>query len=291
MYVIMGITGKVGGATARTLLRAGKNVRGIVRDKAKAAEWAKQGVELVVADSNNAKALEQAFRGSEGVFVMVPPNFTPAPGYPETQEVVTVIRRALLAAQPDRVVGLSSIGGQHDHDTGLIVQCHMLEAGLKDLPMPNAFVRAAWFFENFQWDVASAREEGKFNAFLTPLDHGFPMIATDDIGELIGTVLHETWNGARRLELEAPRRYSMLDAAATLTSLLDRPVTAIPVPRQDWADLFVKQGTPADRTAPRIEMIDGFNSGWIEFERDGTEHFLGKRTLKEVLRELLSPKA
>ncbi len=117
MYTIMGITGKVGGATARALLKAGKKVRGIVRDKAKAAEWAKQGVELVVADGNDAAALEEAFRGAEGVFVMVPPNFTPAPGYPETREIAATLRRAIEAARPGRIVALSSIGGQHDHDT------------------------------------------------------------------------------------------------------------------------------------------------------------------------------
>ncbi len=291
MYAIMGITGKVGGATARALLQAGKKVRGIVRDQAKAAAWAKQGVELVVADSNDAAALEAAFRGAEGVFIMVPPNFTPAPGYPEAQEVARALRGALLAAQPGRVVALSSIGGQHDHGTGLILQCHILEEALKDLSIARALVRAAWFFENFQWDVGTAREEGKLNTFLTPLDHGYPMIATEDIGDLVAAVLQETWNGARVLELEAPRRYSMLDATATFSSLLDRPVTANPIPRQDWADLFVQQGMPADRTAPRIEMIDGFNSGWIEFERNGTEHFQGKHKLKEVLREMINPKA
>jgi hypothetical protein len=34
-------------------------------------------------------------------------------------------------------------------------------------------------------------------------------------------------------------------------------------------------------------MLDGFNTGWIEFERTGTEPFKGRQTLEEVLRELL----
>jgi nucleoside-diphosphate-sugar epimerase len=47
MYLVMGITGKVGGATARHLLKQGKQVRALVRDREKAAKWADQGVELV----------------------------------------------------------------------------------------------------------------------------------------------------------------------------------------------------------------------------------------------------
>jgi uncharacterized protein YbjT (DUF2867 family) len=40
MYAITGITGKVGGAVARTLLAAGQPVRAVVRDAAKARSWA-----------------------------------------------------------------------------------------------------------------------------------------------------------------------------------------------------------------------------------------------------------
>jgi NAD(P)H dehydrogenase (quinone) len=39
MYAVMGITGNVGGAVARTLLAKGEKVRGIVRNPEKAAEW------------------------------------------------------------------------------------------------------------------------------------------------------------------------------------------------------------------------------------------------------------
>jgi len=50
MFAVMGITGNVGGAIARTLLQHGKKVRGIVRDESKAQAWKDQGVELVTAD-------------------------------------------------------------------------------------------------------------------------------------------------------------------------------------------------------------------------------------------------
>ena len=50
MFAVMGITGNVGGAIANTLLKHGKQVRGIVRDEAKAQAWKDKGVELVVAN-------------------------------------------------------------------------------------------------------------------------------------------------------------------------------------------------------------------------------------------------
>jgi uncharacterized protein YbjT (DUF2867 family) len=47
MFLVTGITGKVGGAAARHLLEKGKQVRALVRSEAKAAAWSAKGVELV----------------------------------------------------------------------------------------------------------------------------------------------------------------------------------------------------------------------------------------------------
>jgi NAD(P)H dehydrogenase (quinone) len=43
MFAVTGITGKVGGTVADSLLKAGLPVRAIVRDKAKGAPWAARG--------------------------------------------------------------------------------------------------------------------------------------------------------------------------------------------------------------------------------------------------------
>ena len=72
MFLVMGITGKVGGATARHLLAHGKKVRALVRDREKAAIWADQGVELVDGDWNDAAAIQRALDGAEGAFLMLP---------------------------------------------------------------------------------------------------------------------------------------------------------------------------------------------------------------------------
>ena len=287
MYSIMGLTGQVGGATARTLLKNGKQVRGIVRDKAKAASWGAQGVELAVADWNDPAALESALRGVEGAFVMLPANFMPSPGHPETRRIVAALSQAINAARPSKIVCLSSVGAQQTEGLGLITQLHILEEAMSKLPIPSAFIRPAWFLENFQWDVVSARDQGEIASFLWPLEKKFPMVATEDIGRLAAKVLEEEWTGKRVLELEGPERYSQVDAAETFSKLLGRAVRVNPIPHEKWQALFEAQGMPADRTAPRIEMLEGFNSGWIDFQNNGTEHVRGTRTQAEVFADLL----
>jgi NAD(P)H dehydrogenase (quinone) len=53
MYAITGITGKVGGTVARSLLKAGLPVRAIVRDIAKGEPWAELGCEIAIPDDTS----------------------------------------------------------------------------------------------------------------------------------------------------------------------------------------------------------------------------------------------
>src|ERR1700691_3346734 len=112
MFAITGITGNVGGEVARNLLAASHPVRAVVRDVGKTAMWAERGCEIAEADINDAGALTDAFRGAEGVFVLVPPNFDPSSGYPEARATAATLRSAITTARPGRVVYLSTIGAQ-----------------------------------------------------------------------------------------------------------------------------------------------------------------------------------
>ena len=113
------------------------------------------------------------------------------------------------------------------------------------------------------------------------------MVATRDIGRLSAEVLQQQWIGNRRLELEGPERYSQWDAAESFSRLLNRSVLAKSVARDAWQSYFENQGMPANRTASRIEMLDGFNSGWIDFEQKGTEHFRGSCTQEKLFQTLI----
>src|SRR3979490_3062723 len=79
MFLVMGITGNVGGATAEHLLAHGKEVRALVRNREKASSWANKGVELVDGDWNDSAAIERALKGVEGAFVMLPAAGPPPP--------------------------------------------------------------------------------------------------------------------------------------------------------------------------------------------------------------------
>jgi len=284
-YAVMGITGQVGGAVARALLAAGHNVRGIVRDQARAAKWESAGVELALGDYSNVDALSAAFRGVDGAFVMLPADFAPSRGYPKARAESLALREALTAAMPSKVVALSSIGAHHPTGLGLITNLQILEETLASLPMPITFLRPAWFMENSVWDIAPAVQTGTISSFLLPLDKPIPMVATPDIGRVAAESLQEIWSGRRIVELEGPSRYSPNDLAEALSVARGRHISAVAVPRNEWDSLFLSQGT--SDPAPRIEMLDGFNSDWISFEGNPATHVTGRIDLQSVIQTLV----
>jgi NAD(P)H dehydrogenase (quinone) len=286
MYAIMGISGRVGGAIAENLLAQGEQIRAIVRNPEKAARWRDRGAEIAIADVDDPDALASAFAGMDGVFLMVPPNFAPAPGFPETRKTLAAYHASLAKALPKKAVYLSSIGAEQTSGLGLITSSHLLEQTLGDLPIAHAFLRAGWFMENHAWDVTTAQSEGKIFSNLYPLDRKFSLVATADIGKAGADVLRQEWKGTRHIEVAGPDQYSPNDIALALSSALGRTIEAVVVPREKWTKFFVGQGMPEGRTELRAEMVDGFNSGWIHFGVAGTEHITGTTSLTSVLANL-----
>jgi NAD(P)H dehydrogenase (quinone) len=284
MFAITGITGKVGGTVARALLRAHRSVRAVVRDVDKGQRWISEGCEVVQATMQDADALTVAFAGAEGVFILPPSEFDPSPGFPEARAVIAAVRAALESARPGKVVCLSTIGAQ-SRRSNLLTQRTLMEEALGPLPMPVAFLRPGWFMENAAWDVASARDNGVIMSFLQPVDRPLPMVAIADVGRVAAELLQEAWTGRRVVELEGPSRIAPRDVAATFEKILGHPVRVEAVPRETWASLFESQGMRYP--LPRIEMLDGFNKGWIDFEGGSAGSMKGIVELETVLEEVV----
>ena len=284
MYAVTGITGQVGSATANSLLEGGQAVRAVVRNPDRAGDWAAKGCDIAQADFADKEALARAFTLADGVFILIPPMFDPSPGFPEARTTIATLTAALKAARPPKIVCLSTIGAQATQPN-LLNQLGLVEAGLTALPFPIAFLRAAWFMENSRWDVASARA-GVMPSFLQPIDKAVPMIATADIGKVAAKLLQENWTGRRVVELESSHRVTPIEMAGAFAKVLGRDVRPEIVARETWHDLFTSQGMK--NPAPRIQMLDGFNEGWVEFERNGTEYVVGETLFETVATELVT---
>ena len=285
MYAVTGITGQVGGQVAQALLDAGQRVRAVVRDPAKGRPWAAKGCEVALADVTDASALRKAFENVTGVFVLLPPHFDPSPDFRESHLAIDAFYSALTSASPGKVVCLSTVGAQATQPY-LLYQLGLLEKRLGALSTPVAFLRAGWFIENSKWDIEPARSTGVMPTYLQPADKPVPMVATVDVARVAAELLQQDWQGKHIVELEGPTRVTPNEIAACLARLLKRDVHAYPVPRDTWEVTF--RSTGMRNPTPRMQMLDGFNAGWIEFEGGERGSRKGHTALEAVLKDLVA---
>ena len=60
------------------------------------------------------------------------------------------------------------------------------------------------------------------------------------------------------------------------------------MPRETWVDTMAEHGMAADRSGAYIEMLDNFNSRWINFGVPGTEHLKGFEDLESTVATLVA---
>lgn len=280
MFLVMGITGRIGGTVARHLLAQGKQVRALVRDRSKALDWLNQGVELLDGDMTDADAITRALQGIEGAFVMLPPVYKPSRDFTESRVLIAAYAKALKSTPLPKLVVLSANGAEKTSRLGAITPLSLLERDLGDLPYPHAFLRPGSFYENFLHGLQTAKG-GTLTVFYERTSEKHPMTATEDIGAEVAKLLTgRPWVGRRVIELGS--MVSPDDIAAQLGVVLGRDVTARALPRESWVPTLEQMGFPREQTWAFEEIYDGVNSHWIGFGAEGTERVEGATSAREV---------
>ena len=82
--------------------------------------------------------------------------------------------------------------------------------------------------------------------------------------------------------------YSALDIADAFADSVGRPVEAIAVPKGEMRDAMGLTGDAGEAAAPRVEMVNAFNSGSIHVGPPGTEHVDGAIPLHAVITQFVT---
>jgi uncharacterized protein YbjT (DUF2867 family) len=290
MYVIAGVSGHTGKVVAEQLLSQGKKVRVIVRDPSKGEPWKKAGAEVAVAHIENEVELAKALEGAEGAYLLLPPDYTTTDNVKNNAVRTGAMGRALAKAGVPHVVFLSSIGAQHERGTGPIKTLHRAEIDLPKLAPRTRFtwLRPAYFLENVGTVISAATSQGVLPAMFDP-KKAIPMIATADVGRAAANALIEgPWDGRLSiLELAGPREVSLDDLAKDLSTLLGKAVATVSVPASGVKSALEQAGLNADLAGLYQEMSAGFETGLVDYERNGARFERGQVEPIEVLRSLL----
>jgi uncharacterized protein YbjT (DUF2867 family) len=284
MLVVLGASGNTGKVVAETLLAQKQAVRVVLRDSAKGRAWKEAGAEVAIGDVEDGAALERAFAGADGVYVLLPPNFSSTRVRVDNDRRASTIATAIEAAGVPHVVLLSSIGAQQAAGTGPVLGLRDAEATFTRGRAAVTSLRAAYFMEN--WGSAlPAVAEGLLPTFLLA-DKAIPLVATRDIGLAAARLLAEGGSGKRVIELAGPREYSPRDVAAALTRILGRPIDVQDAAEEGMVPALMGAGMNAEWARLFQELTHGLNAGIVVWE-GGHPLWRGETDLQTVLVTLL----
>lgn len=241
MYTITGVTGHVGAVVAKELLDRGRSVRVVLRDPVKRAHWERQEAQSVLMDFTDTQNLAEAFRGSDGVFAMLP--VLPSLDEAGHRRLVDSIAEAIEASGVGHVVLLSSIGADLPDGTGPIRWLHDLEQQLAGTDAVVTAIRPCHYQEKVETVLDAVLHDGIYPVFADSADAPEPMIATRDVGKAATEALLAHPSRGESIDLIGPA-YTERDVADRLSAILQKPIKLVTIPRDGWANAMVGAGVP-----------------------------------------------
>lgn len=265
MIIVTGATGQLGRLVIASLLKTtpAQQIVAAVRDVAKAADLAAQGVQVRAANYNDSASLDAAFTGATKVLLISSSEV----GQRVVQHcnVVDAAVRAnaglfvytsVLRAETSAL----SLAGEHRETEAAIIA-----SGL-----PYSLLRNGWYFENYtaglggalaQGVLAGAAGEGRIAA-----------AARADYADAAAAVLTSAVPVDKVYELSGDSAFTLADLAAELSRQSGKEIPYQNLPQQEYEKVLLGAGLPA----PVAAMVAGLDVAAAQGELDGDGHALSK---------------
>src|SRR5262245_31775449 len=166
MILVTGATGTNGRLVVQALLTAGARVRALVQDPSRAADLARAGAELVVADFDRPDTLDAAVTGVERALLLS------AVDKRLVERETRFVERAKRAGL-NHLVKFSAIGAHPAASFTFGRQHGTSERTIVDSGLPFTFVQPNFFMQNLLWSAGSIKATGELTSSLgsTPASH------------------------------------------------------------------------------------------------------------------------
>ena len=227
MILLTGVTGKTGGAAAKTLLSQGASFRAIVRSPDKAANLAGPGVELIVGDLTDRNVVAEALTGVDKALLV-------APNGEQQLDLERQFVECALEAGLKHLVKMSSMEAGPEATSPIPSIHHQCEKLIKGSGLSWTMIRPNFFMQNL---LGSGGTIGKQHKFFLPMGDGTTgMSDTRDVGAVIAKVLTSDGHENQSYQLTGPELLSFHDVADRFSEVLGTPIEYVNVPMESYRE-------------------------------------------------------
>ena len=252
-----------------------------VRDPAKAAAFAEQGVDVRAGDFAEPEGLAAAFAGAAQVLVI---------SVDQIGETGRRLHRTAIeaarAAGARRVLYTSHMG---THANSPLKDHYASEGFLAETGIPFTSLRHGFYAESAFHLIGSGFDAGEIRV---PEDGPVSWTARADLAEADAIVLAQEG----RLDgitpaLTAPEAFTMTDLAAIASELTRREIKHVVVSDQKWLDAKIAEGAPPPMAEMLLDVFRAARQGDFAAVDPTLETLLGRRpqTMRDVLARMLKP--
>src|SRR3989337_2410684 len=125
----------------------------------------------------------------------------------DTKTMLDNYKKAIEGSQIKKIVGLSSMGAQHETNSGTLKMSYMLEHNFAELEVQKIFVRPAYYYSNWMESLSAIQDEGILPTFF-PVDLKIPMVSPLDVAKFLAELMSNPVEGEPIFEVEGPTWYS-----------------------------------------------------------------------------------
>ena len=285
---VTGASGKLGGATIRFLLQrkvAPTSIVAVVRDPAKVAALAAQGIQVRRGDYTDTPSLESAFRGVEKL-VFISSTALGDERMLHHRNVVSAARGADIG----HIVYTSVIKPAANAVFAAAPGHFQTEALIRETRIPYTFFRNNLYLDLVPFVFAEALQTGSLVHNGGQGRIGF--VAREDIGEALAAVLAPGDHADREYPITAISPYSLDAVASALGNVSGKKVTYTPVSSDEFRKALEAKGLPPPAVSMTVGLGEAIRAGEFDAGSMQLERLLGRPpvTLEGFLRQALAPK-
>jgi uncharacterized protein YbjT (DUF2867 family) len=227
MIFMTGVTGKIGGETAKQLVEKGASLRALVRDEAKAADLKAAGVELIVGDIGDADTVRRGMEGADKAFLLLPNG---------EQQLAWEKQFTDLAVEAGvkHLVKMSSMEAVADAQTPIPQGHWAAEEYIRASGLDWTMIKPNFFMQNLLASAASIKAKRKM--FLPMGDGTTAMADARDIGAVCAEVLTGEGHAGQSYEVTGPEVLSFSDVAERFSEVLGEKVDYVAIPMEAFRE-------------------------------------------------------
>ncbi|UPW04791.1 SDR family oxidoreductase [Rhodococcus pyridinivorans] len=266
---VTGAAGHLGRLTITALRTRGiaaGDIVAVVRDAAKAADLAADGVQVRVADYADTASLRDALAGVDKLLLVSGsevgqrlPQHTNIVDAAQATGVAFIAYTSILNAATSPLI----LAGEHKATEELLAA-----SGID-----HALLRNGWYWENYDSSVAAAAATGAlFGSAGTGRVAG---AARKDFAEASAAVLTTEGHAGAVYELGG-QRLTYTELAEVLSDIVGVPVTYKDLPKEEYATILENAGVPAQFAAVLADSDAGIAVGALDTDSGDLERLIGR---------------